>query len=91
MNKIITDLESDIAAVQTSDIFRKAKSLSNRPQGGRFDRPSIDLDGNMITSSDHQLEAWACFLEKKFSACTNEPIVELNNEAVNDEEIKDIS
>ena len=91
VNDIITDLESDIAAGQTSDIFRKAKSLSNRPQGSRFDQPSVDLEGNMITSTDHQLEAWACFLEEKFSARADEPIVELENEAIIDEEIEDIS
>ena len=45
----------------------------------------------MITSTDHQLEAWACFLEEKFSARADEPIVELDNEAVNNEEIEDIS
>ena len=32
-----------------------------------------------------------CFLEEKFSARADEPIVELDNEAVIDEEIEDIS
>ena len=80
VNNIITDIESDIAAGQTSDIFRKAKSLSTRPKGSRFDQPSVDLDGNLITSSEQQLEAWAKFLEKKFSARADEPVVELGND-----------
>ena len=91
VNDILNDIENDISEGKTSDIYRKAKSLSSHPKGSSFVQPSVDPEGNIITSSEQQLEEWAKFLENKFAARENEPVVDLSNSESTDETVPVIS
>ena len=63
-----------------SEIFRLAKQLSGKGKTTSCTQPSRDDQGNPITDTDQQLELWANFLEKKFSAGPEEPEVILHAE-----------
>ena len=43
----------------------------------RFCQPSPDEHGNLITSTEQQLESWAVFFENKFSAQPNEAMPDI--------------
>ncbi len=45
-------------------------------------QPTVDLQGNQITNNEHQLNAWAEFLEKKFAGRADEPDVLLPEDHV---------
>ena len=53
--------------------------LSSKGKGNKHCQPSKDEDGNLITSTEQQLEAWAVFLEKKFSARPDEALPDLRD------------
>jgi hypothetical protein len=76
---LITDIEEAESTGKTTQMFKIAKQLSTRSRGNNNCQPSQDNEGNPITSTEQQLEAWACFLEKKFSARSDELDVNLQN------------
>ena len=71
-------------------MYRLSKSLATKRKCNAFIQPSVDHLGNEITSTEQQLESWAVFLEDKFAARPNEPVIDLS-EPGNAENIPDIS
>ena len=73
------------------DVYRIAKLISNKRNGNTFTQPAVDQQGNIITSTEQQLNAWADFLENKFKARANEPEVDLHQDTGPDDPGPDIS
>ena len=90
ISNLVTDLEAAESTGKTTQVFKIAKQLSTRGRGNNNCQPSQDNEGNPITSTSQQLEAWACFLEKKFSARPDEPVVNLQSQP-DEVEVLDIS
>ena len=63
---------------KVSETYRLAKQLTSKGKTTLCTQPSEDQNGLPITSTQKQLELWAQFLEKKFSAQPNEPDVILH-------------
>ena len=84
VNRVVEDIEAADRIGDSTSVFKIAKTLSRGGNGNKFCQPSIDSNGNQITSTEEQLEAWAVFLEEKFSARPNETFPNL--EDLHDEE-----
>ena len=67
------------------------ETLETKRKCNAFIQPSVDHLGNEITSTEQQLESWAVFLEDKFAARPNEPVIDLSEPTGNAENIPDIS
>ena len=80
VESILQDIESANSQGNTTEVFRLAKSLSTKRSGNLTVQPSIDSDGNPITSAEEQQEAWAKFLENKFAARPDEPEIDLHDD-----------
>ena len=78
---ILTDIEKEDRIGNCKEVFRLTKSLSNKRKGNQFVQPSVDIHGNEIETTEQQLDAWAEFLEPKFAARANEPIIDLSDNA----------
>ena len=89
IENLITDMENANAVGNTAEVHRIAKQLSTKQNGNKFNQPSKDKNGNQITSTSQQLEAWADFIEQKFAARDNEPVVNLNSP--NDEVVENVT
>ena len=90
VERLLVDIEKYDREGNTREVFRIAKSLSSRANGSQFTQPNLDLMGNIITTSEQQLDAWATFLEQKFSPLPNEDEVDLINGG-NDQPVEDIT
>ena len=77
VDSIAEDVEKCNKSGNTREMFRLAKSLTPKGNGNRYIQPSTDNNGDLITSTDQQLDSWAEFLEDKFKARPNEPEVHL--------------
>ena len=86
VNSILESIEEENSAGNTTEVFRLARSLSSKKKDNLSVQPSTDMEGNLITSSEQQHEAWATFLEKKFAARPGEPQLDLQ---LFDENIED--
>ena len=80
VDSLVTDMEKAYSVGKHSEIIRLAKQLSGKGKTTSCTQPSRDDQGNPITDTDQQLELWANFLEKKFSAGPEEPEVFLHAE-----------
>ena len=90
VDSIVEDVEKCNRSGNTREMFRLAKSLTSKGNGSRFTQPTTDNNGDLIISSDQQLESWASFLEEKFKARPNEPEVFIP-EPNSDENITDLT
>lgn len=90
VNSVLTDIEKEGSVGNITEVYRLSKSLSTKRSGNAFVQPSVDLQGNEITSSEQQLEAWAVFLEEKFAARPNEPEIDLQQTPANEDLVPDI-
>ena len=88
-NRLLEDIESANSVGNSTEVYRLAKDLSTKKSGRTFIQPSVDNDGKDITKTEEQLEAWAIFLEKKFSARPEDPEIQLNEE--DEDEVPDPS
>ena len=94
VNNLTIDMENANSVGNTSEVYRIAKQLSTKQNGNTFNQPSKDKNGNLITNTSQQLEAWADFLKQKFSARENELVIDLHStpdehiETVTLEEVK---
>ena len=79
VDKIATDIEAADRVGDTTSVHKFAKVLTLKGNGNKFCQPSTDNDGNLITSTEQQLESWAVFLEKKFSARPGETVPDLED------------
>ena len=77
VDKIATDIEAADRVGDTTSVHKIAKVLTTKGNGNKFCQPSTDNDGNLITSTEQQLESWAVFLKKKFSARPGETVPDL--------------
>ena len=84
IDSVVTEMEQADAVGKTTQVFRLAKVLATKGKTTLFTQPSKDELGRPITSSEKQLELWANYLEKKFSAQPNEPHVQLHS--INEED-----
>ena len=89
INNLITDMENANAVGDTAQVYRIAKKLSTKQNGITFSQPTKDEQGNLITNTQQQLEAWAVFLETKFAARDNEPVVDLQSQT--EEDVEDVT
>ena len=89
IDNVIADLEAADRIGDTTTVYKVAKQLTTKGNGNKFCQPSKDENGNIITSTEQQLEAWAVFLEKKFAARPDESAPDL--EGNDEEQIPDIS
>ena len=64
------------------EVYRLAKQISKKKSGKSYIQPSVDMQDQQVTSTDQQLNAWAEFLEQKFSARDNEPEVALPDDNI---------
>ena len=88
MSILLEDIETANSVGNSTEVNRIAKRLSTKQNGKSFIQPSVDNNGNIITSTDEQLEAWAVFLEEKFSARSGEQTTNLEQEQ--DEETNEV-
>ena len=82
VDKIVLDIETADRIGDSTSVYKIANVLSSKGNGNKFCQPSTDNNGHMITSTEQQLEAWAVFLEEKFSSRPDEifPILECQND-----------
>ena len=64
------------------EVYRLAKQIYKKKSGKSYIQPSVDMQGQQVTSTDQQLNAWTEFLEQKFSARDNEPEVMLPDDNI---------
>ena len=69
---VLLDIENAENAGDSAGMYKLAKTLSTKQHSNRFTQPSVDSEGKQITSVNMQLDAWADFLEKKFSPLPGE-------------------
>ena len=79
VNDLLQDMEKYEAIGNSREVYKIAKALSNKKRGNAFVQPGVDVNGNAIISTEQQLNAWADFLEPKFSALPNQPDVDLTD------------
>ena len=79
VDKVASEIEAAERVGDTTSVFKIAKVLSSKGKGNKLCQPSKDEAGNLITSTEQQLEAWAVFLEKKFSARPDETLPDLRD------------
>ena len=91
VENILTDIEREGSAGNITEVYRLSKSLATKRKCNAFIQPSVDHLGNEITSTEQQLESWAIFLEDKFAARPNEPVIDLSEPADNAENVPDIT
>ena len=77
VSNILEDIEAENSAGNMTNVFKLAKSLSSQQKSNISVQPVIDSNGDQITSTEHQLECWADFLDKKFAGRPDEPSVVL--------------
>ena len=77
IENVLTDIEREDQAGNSREVYRLAKQISKKKSSKSYIQPSVDMQGQQITNTDQQLDAWAEFLEQKFSARDNEPEVAL--------------
>ena len=90
INNLVIEMEKANEVGNITQVYRTAKKLSSKQNGSTFCQPSKDTNGNLITSTEQQLELWAKFLEGKFVACVGEPNVDLQSRA-GDEGVDEIT
>ena len=73
-------MENANAVGNSKGTFRLAKQIASKDKTASFVQPSIDNQGNPITSNEQQLELWATFLEEKFRVQPDEPDIDLDSE-----------
>ena len=79
VDKVATDIEAADKVGDTTSVHKIAKVLTSKGNGNKLCQPSTDNDGNLITSTEQQLESWAVFLEKKFSSRPEETVPDLTD------------
>ena len=79
VKSVVDDMEKANAIGKFSDTFKMAKQLSCKGKTTSCIQPAKDAQGNIITTTEQQLELWAEFLEKKFASDPNEPNVILTS------------
>ena len=72
-------IETANAAGNVTEVFKCAKQLSSRGTGNRFIQPTLDGNGDPITTTEQQHQVWADFLDNKFAAIPNDPEVDLSD------------
>ena len=87
---VLQDIERLNSAGNIREMYRRAKSLTSKGNGNRFIQPSTDKNGDIITTTEQQLDSWAVFLEDKFKALPNEPEIVIP-ERGSSENIADLS
>ena len=80
VKSVVDDMEKANAIGKFSDTFKMAKQLSCKGKTTSCIQPAKDAQGNIITTTEQQLELWAEFLEKKFASDPNEPNVILTSD-----------
>ena len=79
VDRVASEIEAADRVGDTKSVFKIAKVLSSKGKGNKLCQPSKDEAGNLITSTEQQLEVWAVFLEKKFSAQPDETLPDLRD------------
>ena len=76
---VLGDIETANAAGNVTEVFKCAKQLSSRGTGNSFLQPTLDGNGDPITTTEQQHQLWADFLDNKFAAISNDPEVDLSD------------
>ena len=87
---VLQDIEEAEESGDITGMYKIAKCLSNKKGGNSHTQPSVDQEGNQITTSEQQHDAWATFIEDKFAELPDEPVIDLSDPD-NTEVIPDIS
>ena len=74
---VLQDIEKAEESGDITGMYKIAKCLSNKKGGNNHTQPSVDQEGNQITTSEQQHDAWANFLEEKFATLPDEPVIDL--------------
>ena len=82
IQNILSDIDRENQSGNMREVYRLTKQLSNKKRANMFIQPTVDLQGNRITNNEQQLNAWADFLENKFSSRADEPEVDMPDDQI---------